>query len=75
MSSLLATKMRETTDAFVKGWEAWKLEPIMAVRAPGCTMAQRPASMGVPVRNNEEFASWFANVEGMLSNCKVSHRA
>lgn len=71
MSSLLATNMRKTTDAFVAAWESWSIEPILAVRAPECVMVQRPASLGVPVRNNDEFRVWFAGVAGLLANNKV----
>lgn len=71
MSSLLATNMRKTTDAFVAAWEAWSIEPILAVRAPECVMVQRPASLGIPVRNNDEFRAWFSGVAGSLANNKV----
>jgi hypothetical protein len=71
MYSQLATKMRNTTDLFIKGWEAWKVEPVMATRASECTMNQFPASLKIPSRNNDEFRAWFSTVENMLSDCKV----
>jgi hypothetical protein len=71
MSSHLATNMRNTTDLFIKGWEAWKVEPVMATRAPECVMNQFPASLNIPSRNNDEFRAWFSTVENMLSDCKV----
>lgn len=71
MSANLTTNMRKTTDAFVAAWETWKVDPILAVRAPECVMIQRPASLGIPARNNEEFRKWFEGVEGLLINNKV----
>jgi hypothetical protein len=71
MSSQLATNMCNTTDQFMKGWEAWKVEPVMATRAPECVIYQFPASLNIPSRNNDEFRAWFSTVENMLSDCKV----
>ncbi|KAM0721225.1 hypothetical protein Q7P37_003513 [Cladosporium fusiforme] len=72
MSSPLAATMRKTADAFVAAWEELKTEPILAVRAPECIMTQRPASLGIPERDNESFRAWFAGVEGMLTNNKMT---
>jgi hypothetical protein len=66
--------MRQTTDAFIHAWEAWKVDPIMAVRAPECTISQFPTSLQIPDRDNDDFRKWFGGVEGLLSNCKVSRR-
>jgi len=71
MSSQLATNMRNTTDLFIKGWEAWNVESVMATWAPECVMLQVPKSLNIPVRNIDEFRAWFASVESQLSDCKV----
>lgn len=71
MSSQLAVNMRDTTDLFIKGWEAWSLEPVMATWAPECVMIQGPKSLNIPVRNIDDFRTWFASVESRLSGCKV----
>jgi hypothetical protein len=71
MPSELATNMRNTTDLFIKGWEAWKVEPVMATWAPECFMNQHPQSLNIPVRDIHEFRAWFASVESRLSDCKV----
>jgi hypothetical protein len=74
MSSQLAINMRSTTDLFIKGWEAWKVEPVMATWSPECVMTQVPASLNIPVRNYNEFRAWFTSVESQLSDCKVFDR-
>lgn len=71
MSSSLATNMRNTTDAFIKAWETWTAEAILAVRAPECVMIQVPASLQIPIRDNEQFGAWFTKVQSSLSNNKV----
>jgi len=71
MSSDLAANMRNTTDLFIKGWEAWSVEPVMATWAPECIMVQVPKSLNIPVRNIDDFRAWFASVESQLSDCKV----
>jgi len=71
MSTPLAVKMRQTTDAFVQAWEEWKVEPVMAVRAPECLMLQFPTSLQIPERDNDSFRKWFGGVDTLLSNCKV----
>jgi hypothetical protein len=65
--------MRQTTDAFIHAWEAWTVDPIMAVRAPECIISQIPTSLQIPDRNNDDFRKWFGGVEELLSNCKVSN--
>jgi hypothetical protein len=73
MPTSLATTMRQTTDAFIRAWETWKFDPIMAVRAPECIISQFPTSLQIPDRDNEDFQKWFGGVEELLSNCKVSN--
>jgi hypothetical protein len=73
MPTPLTTAMRQTTDAFIQAWEEWKVDPIMAVRAPECIISQFPTSLQIPDRNNEDFRKWFGGVEDLLSNCKVSN--
>jgi hypothetical protein len=75
MPGTLTTNMRQTTDAFIRAWEAWKADPIMAVRAPECIISQFPTSLQIPDRDNDDFRKWFGGVEGLLSNCKVSRQA
>ena len=71
MSTPITTTMRQTTDAFIRAWEAWTIDPIMAVRAPECIISQFPTSLQIPDRNNDDFRKWFGGVEELLSNCKV----
>lgn len=71
MSSQLATNMRNAADLFIEGWEAWKVEPVMATWAPECVMVQGPKSLNIPVRNFDDFRAYFATVESRLSDCKV----
>jgi hypothetical protein len=71
MSSQLAATMRDTTDLFIKGWEAWSVEPVMAIWAPECVMVQVPKSLNIPVRNIDEFRAYFASIQARLSGCKV----
>jgi hypothetical protein len=62
--------MRNTADLFIKGWEAWSVEPVMATCAPECIMVQVPASLDIPVRNIDEFRAWFTSVESQLSTAR-----
>lgn len=71
MSSQLSANMRDTTDLFIKGWEAWSVEPVMAIWAPECIIVQSPKSLNIPVRNTDEFRAYFASIESRLSNCNV----
>jgi hypothetical protein len=73
MPTPLTTAMRQTTDAFIHAWELWRVDPIMAVRAPECIISQFPTSLQIPDRNNDDFRKWFGGVEDLLSNCKVSN--
>jgi hypothetical protein len=72
MPTPLITTMRQTTDAFIQAWETWKIDPIMAVRAPECVISQFPTSLQIPPRNNDAFRERFGGIEELLSNCKVS---
>lgn len=74
MPSELESNMHATTKAFVEdGWSGkWSLEKAMAHRAPECLHTMLPTSQGVPKRNNEEWAAYFKNVEGLIWDAKVS---
>lgn len=65
--------MHATARAFVEdGWSGtWSLEKAMAPRAPDCIHTLLPTSQGVPKRNNEEWAAYFKNVEGLIWDAKV----
>lgn len=71
MSSQLSANMRDTTDLFIKGWEAWSVEPVMAIWAPECIIVQSPKSLNIPVRNADEFRAYFTSIESRLSGCNV----
>lgn len=71
MSSQVAANMCNTTDLFIKGWEAWSVEPVMATWAPECVMVQVPKSLNIPVRKIDDFHAWFASVASQLSDSEV----
>ena len=66
--------MLATTKAFVvDGWSGkWAMEKVMKDRAPECIHTILPTSQDVPKRNNEEWAAYFKNVEGLIWDAKVS---
>ena len=73
MSSDLEIAMRETTDTFIANWNGdWTVRSATALRSPDCVHTVLPASLKVPVRSNEEFAAYFAHIEGLVTDAKVS---
>ena len=73
MASELETNMRTTTTAFVEGvWSGkWTLEKTLVHRAPDCIHTMLPTSLGVPKRDNEEWAAYFTRIEGLIWDAEV----
>lgn len=74
MPSELEANLHANTKAFVEDvWSGkWILDKTLAHRAPECVHTLLPKSQGVPKRNNEEWAGYFKNVEGLVWGAKVS---
>ena len=71
-TSGLATNMRATSKQFIKAWETWSIEPVMAMRAPNCKQTMYPKNVGFAARTNDEFRAYFKSLDGVFSNAKVS---
>ena len=74
MSPDLAARMRTTTEALVKSFEGpiWSVEASLAPRAPECEHIMFPASLGIPKKNNEEWAARFKNIAGLITDATVT---
>lgn len=71
-SDQLATNMRATTEAFVHAFDGqWTVEAAMAPRAPECEHTILPSSLGMPRRNNDEWAANFSRIAGLVREAKV----
>ncbi|KAK4561653.1 hypothetical protein LTR86_004332 [Recurvomyces mirabilis] len=67
----LAANMRVTSEAFIKAWETWSIEPVMAMRAPDCKQTMYPKIVGFDARTNDEFRAYFKSLDGVFSNAKM----
>ncbi|KAK3676085.1 hypothetical protein LTR78_003835 [Recurvomyces mirabilis] len=64
--------MRATSEAFIKAWETWSIEPVMAMRAPDCKQTMYPKNVGFAARTNEEFRTYFKSLDGVFSNARMT---
>ncbi len=64
--------MKATAEAFVMGFNGgWRLDEVMAPRAPECTHETLPTSLGIPKKTNEEWAERFKHVLTLINDSKV----
>ena len=57
-----ASTALETAHATIASYNEWKLDSIMAFRAPDCIHYILPASLDRKPLNNEEYAAYFADI-------------
>jgi len=57
--------------AFNGAWDEKVLEAAMASRAPECIHAMLPKSLGLLPQNNDEWATHFRSLIGMITESKV----
>lgn len=58
----------ETGCAVIDGYNAWKIEAIMAYRAPNCIHQILPASFGRQPMNNEQLLAYFTPIMPAFKN-------
>lgn len=70
----LEVSMRATTESFVYAFNGtWRVDSAaVSARAPGCIHTIFPSSLGIPKRNNEEFADHLRGLEGLFTGSVVS---
>ncbi|KIX09552.1 uncharacterized protein Z518_00632 [Rhinocladiella mackenziei CBS 650.93] len=66
------SKLLETAQAVIKGYEKWDIDAIMAPRTPDCTYHTLPKSLNRPVMNNEAFRAHYTGVIPYLRNFRVA---
>jgi hypothetical protein len=73
MSAQLEANMRSTTEAFAHSFDgSWQPGATMQYRAPECTHSILPTSLGIPTKNNDEWAAHFKSVAPLVTGGKVS---
>ena len=73
MTSNLEANMRETTEAFAYSFDgSWQPGATLQYRAPECMHTMLPTSLGIPVKNNDEWGAHFESVAPLVTGGKVS---
>jgi hypothetical protein len=66
----LRTNLLKTATSFIETYNAWTIESILSIRSPSCIHQTLPASLGVPTRNNAEYATFLKPMLSIFRNLK-----
>ena len=65
------SKLEETANAVIAGYQEWDIEKILLPRAANCTQQVIPYSLNRPILNNEQYREFFAGVMPHFKNWKL----
>ena len=72
MSSDIAANMRAATERLVMSFNGqWKTEEAIAPRAENCMHEILPASLGIPKKNNADWATRLDGIKHLILEAKV----